>query len=293
MDPFAAFRQAPDYYDPDRLDDIPGATYWPQVPAADAVARWGELRLWVEQLQERFSHLDHHVIPRCWWRHNEHVEALCALRDHELSSFVAAAPATAPTDWLRALRDVSGLLRAWTAELGCGSIHQTARAGVSAPATEEWETFVHADVERRQAREIALAGVVGRQETLDTAPHPYRDPPQPRQGSGPSGEDAVPVARDRRSRVDPVATALCEAAHVAGVELPSSYALRVASVGLESAPGLRLSRLGSGVVIHTVPATKNGLPILVGYADGRGQWYRDGTRHVETLARTAQPKLWG
>jgi len=43
-----------------------------------------------------------------------------------------------------------------------------------------------------------------------------------------------------------------------------------------------VSRLGDGVVIHTVPATKSRLPVIVGYADGRGQWYRDGSRHVET-----------
>jgi hypothetical protein len=35
-------------------------------------------------------------------------------------------------------------------------------------------------------------------------------------------------------------------------------------------------------VIHTVPPAKNCLPLIVGYADGRGQWYRDGSRHVET-----------
>jgi hypothetical protein len=46
---------------------------------------------------------------------------------------------------------------------------------------------------------------------------------------------------------------------------------------------LGVSRLGSGVVLHTVPSTKDRLPVIVGYADSRGQWYRDGSRHVETL----------
>jgi hypothetical protein len=36
-------------------------------------------------------------------------------------------------------------------------------------------------------------------------------------------------------------------------------------------------------VLHTVPSTKDRLPVIVGYADSRGQWYRDGSRHVETL----------
>jgi len=42
-----------------------------------------------------------------------------------------------------------------------------------------------------------------------------------------------------------------------------------------------VSRLGCGVVIHTVPPNKRSLPVVLGYADGRGQWYRDGKRHIE------------
>jgi hypothetical protein len=113
-----------------------------------------ELRAWVEQLQERFSHLDHHVVPRCWWRHNEHVEALSALRDHERSSFAATAPATAPVDWFRALRDVTALLRSWTGDLSCGAAHQDSPTRASPPAVTEWERFVQADVERRKEQEI-------------------------------------------------------------------------------------------------------------------------------------------
>jgi hypothetical protein len=66
------------------------------------------------------------------------------------------------------------------------------------------------------------------------------------------------------------------------VELPLSYARRVATTSVENDAELGVSRLGDGVVIHTVPATKSRLPVIVGYADGRGQWYRDGSRHVET-----------
>lgn len=54
----------------------------------------------VEGLQPRFEHLDHHVIPRCRWRHNGHVEALAALRDS------------------------SALLGLWTAGLACRATHQ-------------------------------------------------------------------------------------------------------------------------------------------------------------------------
>ena len=143
-------------YDEHDLDEIPGATHWPEVLAVETAAQWDELRAWVEQLQERFSHLDHHVIPRCWWRHNEHVEALSALRDHERSSFAATAPATAPVDWFRALRDVTTLLRSWTGDLSCGAAHQDSPTRASPPAVTEWEQFVQADVERRNALEISV-----------------------------------------------------------------------------------------------------------------------------------------
>ena len=85
-----------------------------------------------------------------------------------------------------------------------------------------------------------------------------------------------------RHRIDETAIALYRAAHDAAVELPRSYALRVAATVAKGDGELGVSRLGSGVVIHTVPATKSRLPVIVGYADGRGQWYRDGSRHVET-----------
>jgi hypothetical protein len=148
-------------YDDQNLDDIPGATHWPEVPAVDARTQWEELRAWVEQLQQRFSHLDHHVVPRCWWLHNEHVEALSALRDHERSSFAATALATAPLDWIRALRDVVALLRAWTAELSCGAAHQDSPAQASPPTDDEWGSFVQADVEHREQREITRSAVGG------------------------------------------------------------------------------------------------------------------------------------
>ncbi len=107
----------------DDFPDIPTPTHWPH-SRQPTPSEWEELRAWVEELCGRFAHLDHHVIPRCWWRHNEHVEALAALRDHERSSFSDTAPATAPLDWFRALRDIAALLRAWTAEPGCGATHQ-------------------------------------------------------------------------------------------------------------------------------------------------------------------------
>ena len=85
-----------------------------------------------------------------------------------------------------------------------------------------------------------------------------------------------------RHRIEEMAIALYRAAHDAAVELPRSYAVRVVATMAKGDGELGVSRLGSGVVIHTVPPTKDRLPLIVGYADGRGQWYRDGSRHVET-----------
>jgi hypothetical protein len=85
-------------------------------------------------------------------------------------------------------------------------------------------------------------------------------------------------------RIDEMAVALCRVAHDADVDLPRSYARRVAATTAERDPELGVSRLGIGVVIHTVPANKDRLPVVVGYADSRGQWYRDGSRHVESPA---------
>jgi hypothetical protein len=86
-----------------------------------------------------------------------------------------------------------------------------------------------------------------------------------------------------RHRIEEMAIALYRAAHDAAVELPRSYAVRVVATMAKGDGELGVSRLGSGVVIHTVPPTKDRLPLIVGYADGRGQWYQDGSRHVETL----------
>ena len=138
--------QATEVTDPSAF---PAATYWPAIPADKTASEWRELRAWVEQLQKRFPHLDHHVIPQCWWRHNEHVEALVALRDHERISYLPVAPATAPVEWMRALRDISALLRAWAAEYACGASHQEPQGTLRPDSWEGWQDFIADDVKRR------------------------------------------------------------------------------------------------------------------------------------------------
>jgi len=85
-----------------------------------------------------------------------------------------------------------------------------------------------------------------------------------------------------RHQIGWVAEGLRRAAASQGVDLPVAYARQVATEGLAREGELGVTRLGAGVVIHTVPHAKDRLPVVVGYADARGQWHRDGTRHIET-----------
>jgi hypothetical protein len=92
-----------------------------------------------------------------------------------------------------------------------------------------------------------------------------------------------------RHQVQWVASALRQAAAESGVELPLSYSLALVADGLAREPELALTRLGSGVVVHTKPRDEKRLPTVLGYADARGQWYRDGRRHVE-MSDSQAPK---
>ena len=139
------------------LDDITGPMHWPSLSPDEAAREWPDLRSWVERLMARFSNLDHHVIPRCWFLHNGHVEALAALRDQERVNYGVTAPGTAGVDWHRAFRDVEARLREWTAQLACGAIHE-ARARQRQPTPlVEWDAFIEKDVERRGRRAIDRA----------------------------------------------------------------------------------------------------------------------------------------
>ena len=82
-------------------------------------------------------------------------------------------------------------------------------------------------------------------------------------------------------QIERVAAGVRRAAAEAGVELPASYARRVAAEGLAQEADLGVTRIGAGVVIHTAAEATDRLPVVVGYADARGQWHRDGSRHIE------------
>jgi hypothetical protein len=132
------------------LDGIDGPMYWPLLRPGEAHQEWEALRAWVEQLVVRFAHLDHHVIPRCWFRHNGHVEALVALRDQERVNYSDTAPGSAAVDWHRAFRDIEVRLREWTGQLACGAAHEVRTHQVRSVDSEVWRQFVNDDVTRRQ-----------------------------------------------------------------------------------------------------------------------------------------------
>jgi hypothetical protein len=142
---------------PPDLDDVAGPTYWPELVPREAHDAWMELRSWVGQLIERFPHLDHHVIPLCWFRHPGHVEALSALRDHERVSYADTAPATAAVDWHRAFRDIEARLREWTAQLSCGATHESRLRQIRPVQPDEWDHFVQDDMARRDSAALAVA----------------------------------------------------------------------------------------------------------------------------------------
>jgi len=103
--------------------EIPEVLHWPDIPPDELEAAWEDLRGWVTELLARFAWIDHHVIPSCWWRHNELVEVLSALRGHEQIAFMPGQPPTAATEWFRAMRDLLGMARTWVAESGCAAGH--------------------------------------------------------------------------------------------------------------------------------------------------------------------------
>jgi hypothetical protein len=158
------------------VDEITGPIHWPDLSADEAAQEWPALRTWVERLTARFSHFDHHVIPRCWFLHNGHVEALSALRDQERVNYGETAPGTAGVDWHRAFRDIEARLREWTAQLACGATHEPRTRQAHVKTAGQWDAFIEEDVERRSRR--AIDDALSESRTADGRPvgHPAVNP---------------------------------------------------------------------------------------------------------------------
>lgn len=128
--------------------DRPRPTDWARSSRDVALDEWEDLRRWLERLRARFPYLTR--IPECWWRHNDLVEVLVALRDYERACYSPSAPATAPVDWHRALRDMEQRMELWIKRFPCGVTgrgHEPRVTATSAPP-EGWSSQVASATDR-------------------------------------------------------------------------------------------------------------------------------------------------
>lgn len=133
-------------------DEHSAPVHWWSLKPKDAAEEWPALFEWVELLRQRYPNTTR--LPDCWWQHNDLVEALSALRDMEHACFGPKAPASGPTEWQRAFRDIEQRLEVWVRRLPCsvtGRGHESVRAPRSLPAG--WDEFVGNDVGERRRRQ--------------------------------------------------------------------------------------------------------------------------------------------
>lgn len=123
---------------------------------------------------------------------------------------------------------------------------------------------------------LSLVGGTAQRPRPRLALEPLRSP-SPTHRSGGGG----PVSpAEHRHHLVWLGAGLRRAAHDAGIDLPVEFAQCVAVDGIRHCDQLAVTPIGHGVAIHTAPADDRRLPVLLGYADAAGQWYRDGSRHA-------------
>ena len=127
-----------------------GPLHWPSLAPFVAKREWPELAEWVAALRQRYRGLDSYVVPACWYEHESLVVALQALKDHERASYDRSSPASSATDWHRAFRDISGLLRQFSADLRCGH-------GPEYGDVELFGMFIANDIAQRRRRAATVA----------------------------------------------------------------------------------------------------------------------------------------
>jgi len=140
-------------------DAVNAPLHWPSLGPFAAQGEWPELAKWVDALRQRYRGLDSYVVPACWYEHESLVVALQALKDHERVSYDQSSPASSATDWHRAFRDISGLLRQFTADLRCGH-------GPEYGDTELFGMFIANDIAQRRRRAATVALGLGDEEDL-------------------------------------------------------------------------------------------------------------------------------
>lgn len=142
----------------DDFDELEGPIYWPTREAQQAEFDWPALAAWVRGLRERFPHMTARI-PDCWYRHNDLVEALLALRDHERVSYSGTAPASAAVEWHRAFRDMEARWDSWIKRFTCmvpGRAHEPLDLN-SLDHDQVFAAFVKDDLSRREAANNAKA----------------------------------------------------------------------------------------------------------------------------------------
>ena len=131
-------------------DSVSAPLHWPSLGPFAAQGEWPELATWVDALRQRYRGLDSYVVPACWYEHESLVVALQALKDHERVAYDVSSPASSATDWHRAFRDISGLLRQLTADLRCGH-------GPESGDTELFGMLIANDIAQRRRRAATVA----------------------------------------------------------------------------------------------------------------------------------------
>jgi len=124
--------------------------HWPSLAAIPAEREWSGLREWVDELRERYKGIDSYVVPACWYEHQSLVLALQALKDHERVAYATSSPASSGTDWHRAFRDITAMLRQFTADLRCGH-------GPEHAERKSFDDFVKEDIARRRRHAATVA----------------------------------------------------------------------------------------------------------------------------------------
>jgi hypothetical protein len=136
----------------DRLSATPRPIAWISLTPDEAAEEWDSLREWVTNIRDRFPNMTR--LPDCWYRHNELVEALSALRDHERACFAPNSHASGPVEWHRAFREMEARMETWVKRFTCnvpGRGHDV--PGSADGEAASWNEFVEADVARRRQPE--------------------------------------------------------------------------------------------------------------------------------------------
>jgi len=131
-------------------EEVEPPIHWPSLAPLVAQREWTKLAEWVDELRARYRGLDSYVVPACWFEHESLVVALQALRDHERVAYARGAPGSAGTDWHRALRDITAMMRQFTADLRCGHAAEYADG-------ELFDKYVAEDLARRRRRAATVA----------------------------------------------------------------------------------------------------------------------------------------